>query len=275
MPASRSKRGTRSTNPPPKSVYKPPRKQSAQHKRRANCNELDKTGEVTPEEALMLDTDPEDSEDETSSEPEAGLQSDVDAIFKTKAKLPPSRVSEKTLEELFDMMKGPYLNIDPEYQREVVWSETRMTALIDSVIEDYYIPPILFSVERVYHPNGTTDLKRTCIDGKQRLTSIKAFMEGSIGCHDAFNKKWYYTEGSKQRRKIMPASIKKEFRSKTFLCYDFLDLSRAQEELLFGRVQQGIQLTTAEKLRATTGKWQELANNFEQDFSKVIRSESS
>jgi hypothetical protein len=270
------------------------RMKSARQERKVNYNNQDQTQDTAQEQALAQGEISEDLDeqissepeailhDETESEPEANLQGRGRTIFKTRPRLPAPSVTEKTLEELFELMKGPYLDTNPEYQREVVWSKARMAALIDSVIQDYYIPPILLNMERVYHPDGTMDFKRICIDGKQRLSSIKTFMEGRIPCHDSDNKTWYYCENShergiatKQTRRIMPESMKKEFKRKKILCYEFLDLSRSQEEDLFGRVQQGIQLTTAEKLRATTGKWQDLAKDFEHDFNVVMRSKFS
>lgn len=71
-------------------------------------------------------------------------------------------------------------------QRDVVWPETKQTGLIDSVFHNFYIPPIIFceqnsvcsrrslrclSVIGVRSEEDGTE-KRTCIDGKQRLTSI-------------------------------------------------------------------------------------------------------
>lgn len=52
-----------------------------------------------------------------------------------------------------------------EYQREVVWNDDQMRGLIDSLLGNFYVPPVLIAV------NSET-LKRTCIDGKQRLTAI-------------------------------------------------------------------------------------------------------
>jgi hypothetical protein len=52
---------------------------------------------------------------------------------------------------------------------EIVWTGKKQSHLIDSVINNYYIPPIIFSCKRL--DNGRW--VRVCIDGKQRLTAIK------------------------------------------------------------------------------------------------------
>ncbi|KAF8263618.1 hypothetical protein EI94DRAFT_1703872 [Lactarius quietus] len=52
---------------------------------------------------------------------------------------------------------------------DVVWAESKQIGLIDSVIRNYYIPPLIFAVSTAQDGSET----RICIDGKQRLTSIQ------------------------------------------------------------------------------------------------------
>ena len=71
-------------------------------------------------------------------------------------------------------------------------------------------------------------------------------------------------------KNILPSSIREEFDKKDILCCEYLDLTEIQEREIFQRVQLGIPLTAAEKVRATTGVWQEFAQLFEQDFPRVV-----
>lgn len=86
----------------------------------------------------------------------------------------------------------------------------------------------------------------------------------------------YYTQGvneqgkSIRRSHYLPESAKQQFRRKQLFCYELPDLSREQEEDLFSRVQMGVQLNQAEKLRASRGGWQSYANLFEEDFDDVV-----
>jgi hypothetical protein len=63
--------------------------------------------------------------------------------------------------------------------------------------ERYFIPPLLFNVVPKMEPqeNGKLEKKyvRVCVDGKQRLTSVKRFMEGHISVSDSSSppKKWF------------------------------------------------------------------------------------
>ena len=78
------------------------------------------------------------------------------------------------------------INLEPEYQRgtittfccffdfsylfliDVVWPEAKQIGIIDSVFRNFYIPPVIFAVNTFEDGSET----KTCIDGKQRLTSI-------------------------------------------------------------------------------------------------------
>ena len=108
------------------------------------------------------------------------------------------------------------LVLDPAYQREVVWDENRASLLITSVLSrvliplsfllaklithivNYFIPPVLFNLKpkiRMVGGQKKTYIERTCVDGKQRLTSIWRFMKGQLGFFDTSHpaKKWYVT----------------------------------------------------------------------------------
>ena len=74
----------------------------------------------------------------------------------------------------------------------------------------------------------------------------------------------------KYMKNILPDSIKEEFDRKDLLCCEYLNLTETQEREIFQRVQLGIPLTAAEKVRATAGAWQEFAQSFELDFPRVV-----
>jgi hypothetical protein len=61
------------------------------------------------------------------------------------------------------------------------------------------------------------------------------------------------------------------FLEKDFVAYQFTELTPEQEEDLFARVQMGVQLTAAEKMRAKQGPWQELAKLFVEDFPAIYK----
>lgn len=56
--------------------------------------------------------------------------------------------------------------------------------------ENYYLPPVIFNRQIARDADGNGRIKRVCVDGKQRLSSVRAFMEGKIGCHDKRGGMW-------------------------------------------------------------------------------------
>jgi hypothetical protein len=67
----------------------------------------------------------------------------------------------------------------------------------------------------------------------------------------------------------LPDDTKRMFLAKEFVSFEFVGISPEQEEDLFARVQMGVQLSPAEKMRASTGPWQELARLYIDDFPAV------
>ncbi|KAL8829664.1 MAG: hypothetical protein Q9191_001893 [Dirinaria sp. TL-2023a] len=142
----------------------------------------------------------------------------------------------------------------------------------------FFIPPVIFNVQKVVDENGASRYMRTCVDGKQRLTSIREFMRGRLPWKVG-KKDWYYTtpikeDGSRipkaETKSILPAGQKELFAKKALLCVEYKDLTEQQEIELFQRVQLGKPLTKAEVFRASQGKWQDLARVFVQEYSEVI-----
>lgn len=76
-------------------------------------------------------------------------------------------------------------NFEPSYQRKGdVWSESKKSFLIDTVLKNFPIPPI-FLHQHINPENGKT--MYDVIDGKQRLGSILAFINNEITTPDDFH----------------------------------------------------------------------------------------
>ncbi|HEX5181883.1 MAG TPA: DUF262 domain-containing protein [Allosphingosinicella sp.] len=70
------------------------------------------------------------------------------------------------------IVDGDVLNIRPEYQRRLRWSDTQKSLLIESLLLNVPIPPLFFF---------ESDLARyEVMDGQQRLNAIKEFLSGDF-----------------------------------------------------------------------------------------------
>jgi hypothetical protein len=216
------------------------------------------------------------------SEPEVVSESDEDEeeeiFFKPSPPLPSPNVIKRTMRELRDLMNTPYLNLDStEHRPRHYDGNDTLTGIIDSLSQNYDFPPIFFNQKQVRGPDGSIQYNRVCIDGLKRLSSIKAFMEGDIPCHDYRRRKWYYCskaeEGPEAQtasdRRYLPDDVKKDFENKHFICHEFEDLSGVEEIELRARVHLGNTLTPGEKLRATMVFSGDLMMN----FAKVLHND--
>ncbi|KAF9052134.1 hypothetical protein BJ165DRAFT_1365824, partial [Panaeolus papilionaceus] len=133
---------------------------------------------------------------------------------------------------------------------------------------------------------------RICVDGKQRLTSIRNFMEGKIPFkHTALRKSFWYTdapesssdddepeppedgEGPKEKKKkgkpkrhILPQRFREVFDGKEMTVVEYRHLTDPLERDLFRRVQLGMSLNSAEKLQAISSPWADWITSLENKY---------
>lgn len=170
--------------------------------------------------------------------------------FQTGMVLTTPRIIQMSVAQLFEDMDSGDIDLEPDYQRNVVWTEEKQSNLISSLLSHFYIPPILLSA----HPNSSTGHQYTCIDGKQRLSSIKLFMQNIIPVADASKLKFYYSARG-QRKRALPGDVAKRFRRESVPVVIYENLTDAQEREMFQRVQMGVTLSPAEKLSALRTPW--------------------
>ncbi|KAI6144252.1 hypothetical protein BKA82DRAFT_4330975 [Pisolithus tinctorius] len=169
--------------------------------------------------------------------------------YKIKNVLRAPRTTQYTTKSLYGMyyqIIDNAIDLDPEYQRDVVWSDEKQSGLVDSILRNYYMPPIIFAVS--FQDDGSE--RRTCIDGKQRLTSIQKFL-------------WYKSSAQNPRRKLLPQQLRTLFANKQVVCVEYSDLTDNQEREIFQRVQLGVALTPAERLQAIVGPWPSLIRDIQ------------
>ncbi|CCO31354.1 Mitochondrial intermembrane space import and assembly protein 40 AltName: Full=Mitochondrial import inner membrane translocase TIM40 [Rhizoctonia solani AG-1 IB] len=186
--------------------------------------------------AKIVKQDDAEFDELEESEDEYDYQEDEDRGFYIKAALKPPNSHPVSCYDLYNQIQ----EVEADYQRDVVWNDTKQSNLID------IIPPVLFA-KRIGEDGEEVKI---CIDGKQRLTSIHRFMDGYIPLK-VDGKSWFYqTRGNKSGKRLIPDGWKKQFASKQLIVVEFVDLSDATERDIFQRVQLGMALNEAEKQKA-------------------------
>lgn len=77
-------------------------------------------------------------------------------------------------------------------------------------------------------------------------------------------------ESVRVNKRILNDKFKRRFLLLELLCAEYSNLERKQEEDLFSRVQLGVPLTPAEKLRASSGAWQAFAIDIEKQYPELM-----
>lgn len=114
-----------------------------------------------------LDNDNKDAEEEEERE-EFEEKTGLEAV------LPPSDIiafnEMRSCADIYRMYVNNQIDINPDFQRGVVWKNRAQTLFVDSVLKQLPIPSICVSLD------GNT-YKRLVIDGLQRITTMIKFLD--------------------------------------------------------------------------------------------------
>ncbi|KAF9076684.1 hypothetical protein BDP27DRAFT_1414534 [Rhodocollybia butyracea] len=167
------------------------------------------------------------------------------------------RDASYSVRSLYDDIKRGLIDVNPEYQRDVVWKMEKQMMLIDSVFTNHYMPPIIFSV--VYDDNGT-EAKKICLDGSNLhgwsdsletsvcIPSLWSFLLIAEYCRETL-KNWWYKADESSKKNIIPERNRTSFANRQIRCTEYEDLDEEDEREIFRRVQLGVALSSAEKLK--------------------------
>lgn len=156
---------------------------------------------------------------------------------------------KKALDKLY--RRRDRYDLQPGFQREKVWPESKQQKLMDTILKKWDIPKIYFRL--------VDEENFECIDGQQRLTAIFRFYDNELKLpkDSGIFKGFFYND--------LPDNIKDIFDD-----YE-LDLALIEEvtdeELgeLFQRLQLGVPLNSAEKLNALSGNMRDFVKNLSED----------
>lgn len=148
--------------------------------------------------------------------------------------------------------KDEKIILNPNYQRNIVWMVDDMSNFIDSVLIGIVPNSIIFNIDKKQN--------KICIDGKQRLTSLKKFKENKIPYithnNDLITHTYYNKIPNKSRQieninyKTLSVNDRNKFNQMRLNIIEYQDLSYEDQTDIFNRIQHGKVLTTGEKITA-------------------------
>jgi len=77
-----------------------------------------------------------------------------------------------SLRQILDLIDSEDIELTPDFQRNFIWDKTRQSKLIESILLGLPLPSIYLSQYE--------DGRLTVVDGLQRLSTIKAFLNGDL-----------------------------------------------------------------------------------------------
>ncbi|CAB4384680.1 unnamed protein product [Rhizophagus irregularis] len=159
-----------------------------------------------------------------------------------------SHLVNHTIYKIYQWISDGALDLNSRFQRGEVWGEKEQSFLIDTIVEKYYIPPLIFSVHK-----QNNNLVRVCIDGKQRLIAIKKFMNNEVAhMNPRTGAKTFYNLSSDNCDQFLDDYDRLKFDYSELECVEYHDLTLEEEHEIFKRIQLGKKLTIAEKLQTIT-----------------------
>jgi len=154
--------------------------------------------------------------------------------------------SDPDVQTLVTRIKDKVLDLQPDFQRQEVWSEAKKRRLIDSILREWHVPPVHVVVDE--------DGKENVLDGQQRLAAIRDFVDGKFGVDgfaEPLDAEIERLNGKKFHE--LPKEILRKFNRFTIRYYRIEDYKPEEPGELFYRLNQPTNLTTAEQRNAFYG----------------------
>ena len=168
--------------------------------------------------------------------------------------------SDPDIQTIVSRIRSGDLNLQPDFQRGEVWSDSKKRRLIDSVLRDWHIPPI-----HVIELRDTR--KQEVLDGQQRLVAIRDFVDGKIkvdGKIEPLDSEISNADGCTYES--LSEKLRRQFDQFTIRIFRLVDYKPEEPGELFFRLNQPTSLTAAEQRNAffgpVRGQIRQLADRF-------------
>jgi len=155
--------------------------------------------------------------------------------------------SDQDIKQIHDRIQEGIYDLQPDFQRDIVWNIEKQQKLIDSILRGWHIPPIhLVKIE------GKEQFE--VLDGKQRLFSVFNFLENRF----PFNARFIpgidnFKELHRKKFSEFPPNIQQKFLYLKLRIFEVSDVSQNEATELFLRLNLGVTVTAPEKRNCIYG----------------------
>ena len=148
---------------------------------------------------------------------------------------------------IFNRIKDGHIDLQPDFQRDLVWNLQKKQSLIDTILRDWQFPPVFLVI-----PKDGEYLE--VLDGQQRLNAIYDFMEDGFpinGKVEPIDGSIVALDGLKYSQ--LPKDVQWRFGRYSLRVCELYDYRQEEPYELFFRLNQGSVLTPAEKRNTLYG----------------------
>jgi hypothetical protein len=166
---------------------------------------------------------------------------------------------------IFGRIKNGYIDLQPDFQRDLVWNLQKKQSLIDTILREWQFPPVFFVITK-------DEESLEVLDGQQRLNAILEFMEDNFpvnGNVEPIDKSIIALDGLKYSQ--LPGEVQRRFGRYSLRVCELYDYQEEEPYELFFRLNQGSVLTPAEKRNTLYGAAREQVRELVQhmDFHRL------
>lgn len=154
--------------------------------------------------------------------------------------------SEPDVETLVRRIEDGDIDLQPDFQRQEVWSRPKKRKLIDTILRNWSIPPI--------HLVKTHSGELEVLDGQQRLTAMRDFFRNDFsisGSIEPLDPTIQSLQGMFYRD--LEPSVRRQIQTFPIRCFTLTDFRPDEPSELFYRLNEPTMLTAGERRNALYG----------------------
>ncbi len=138
------------------------------------------------------------------------------------------------------------VDLQPSFQRGLVWNQLKQQRLIDTVLRRWSIPPV--------HLVVTDDERMLVLDGQQRLSAIRRFAAGKFAVGHFLPEDPEISSFVGRHYEDLPLEVQRRFKNFRISCFRLTDYQPDEPYELFFRLNMPTGLTQAEKRNSLIGE---------------------
>jgi len=180
----------------------------------------------------------------------------------------PWRGNRQTISWFVDLHRRELLELDPPYQRRSVWNQRYREDFIETVLLGYPAPS-LFLYEEIGDDGST---QYAVVDGKQRLTTLFAFVDGEFATRDESSP--LPPGGRGKYFKDLEPEIKQRFWAYEFTVEYLPSTDDALLTEVFDRINRNVAKLTRQELRHARygeGAFARAVEALESEMGRLVR----